>query len=110
MIAVKITLKAFPEKQLEVMQTLQSLIEPIGKEQGCMSYRVSYDIDDKNSFFLLEEWETRKDLNHHIKSYRFGVLLGIKILLRKPLKIQVYTIAQVQGMEVVEEIRNKRVL
>jgi len=34
-------------------------------------------------------------------------LLGTKILLRKPLKIRIYTIAQVQGMEVVETVRNK---
>lgn len=110
MITVKITLKVLPEKKLEVMQTLLSLIEPVGKEQGCKSYSVSCDIDDENSFFLLEEWETREDLNHHIKSSRFTVLLGIKILLQKPLKIQVYNVAQIQGMEVVEEIRNKRVL
>lgn len=90
------------------MQTLLSLIEPVGKEPGCKSYGVSCDIDDKNSFCLLEEWETREDLNHHIKSFRFGVLLGIKILLRNPLKIEVYTVAQVQGMEVVEAIRSKK--
>jgi quinol monooxygenase YgiN len=110
MITVKITLKVLPEKQLEVIQTLLSMIEPVGKEPGCKSYCVSCDIDDKNSFCLLEEWETRDDLNHHIKSFRFGVLLGTKTLLRKPLKIQVYTVSQVQGMEVVETVRNKKVL
>jgi hypothetical protein len=91
------------------MQTLLSLIEPVGKEPGCKSCCISCDIDDKNSFCLLEEWETRKDLNHHIKSLRFGVLLGIKILLRNPLKIQIHTVSQVQGMEVVEAIRKKKV-
>ena len=40
MIIVRITMKVLPEKQKEVMQTLLSLIEPVGKEKGCLSYDV----------------------------------------------------------------------
>ena len=48
------------EKQKEVMQTLISMIEPTGKEKGCLSYRVFCDIEDKNLFNLISEWETRR--------------------------------------------------
>jgi len=40
MIAVRITLNVLPEKQLEVMQTLLSLVDPVGKEIGCKSYAI----------------------------------------------------------------------
>ena len=92
------------------MQTLVSLIKPVEKEQGCKSYYVSCDISDKNRFYILEEWNTSKDLNHHIKSLRFGVLMGTKILLRNPLKIQIYTITRTQGMEAVKMARAKHIL
>lgn len=110
MIAVKITLEVLPEKKLEVMQTLDSLIKPVEKERGCKSYCVSCDFIDENRFYILEEWKTSKDLIHHIKSLRFGVLLGSKVLLRNPLKIQISTVTRTQGMEAVKAVRTKRVL
>jgi quinol monooxygenase YgiN len=108
MIVVSITMKVAPAKQLEVMQTLVSMIEPTGKEKGCLSYVVFCDIQDKNCLSLLEGWETREDLDQHIRSHRFSVLLGIKTLLREPLQIQIYTVSQSEGMEAVHAVRNKR--
>jgi quinol monooxygenase YgiN len=105
MIVVRTTLNVLPDKQLEVLQTLLSLIVPVGGEPGCVSYCVFCDISDKNRFILLEEWETQKDLNHHIQSSRFGVLLGTKNLLSEPHQIQIHTVSQTQGMEVVHAAR-----
>ncbi len=107
MMVVKIILNVIAEKQLEILQTLLSLIEPVGKEPGCKSYSVSCDIHDKNRFCLMEEWETRESLDHHIRSRRFGVLMGTKSLLREPLSIHIYTVNRLQGMEAVEAVRKK---
>ncbi len=108
MIIVRITMNVLPEKQLEVMQTLFSMIEPTGKEAGCLSYAVYCDIEDKNRFSLLEEWETREDLDHHIGSHRFSVFLGSKPLLCEPPKIQIHTVSKSEGMEAVHAVRNKK--
>ena len=108
MIIVRITMNVLPEKQLEVTQTLLSMIEPTGKEAGCLSYAVFCDIEDKNRFSLLEEWETREDLDHHIRSHRFGALLGSKTLLCEPPKIQINTVSQSEGMEAIDAARDKR--
>ena len=110
MIIVKIILDVLENKQLEVTQTLLSLIEPVGKENGCKSYSVFCDIHDRNRFCLIEEWETRNDLNRHIKSHRFGVLLGTKTLLQNPIKIKIYSVSHLQGMNAVEAVRTKGVL
>ena len=100
-------MNALPEKQLEVTQTLLSMIEPTGKEAGCMGYSVFCDIEDKSLLSLLEEWKTRKDLDNHIRSHRFGVLLGIKTLLCEPLKIEILTVSQSEGMEAIVAARVK---
>jgi quinol monooxygenase YgiN len=105
MIVVRITMNVLPEKQLEVTQTLLSLIEPTGKETGCLSYAVFCDIEDKNCFSVLEEWNSREDLDHHIRSHRFGVLLGTKTLLREPPKIQIHTVSKMEGMPAIYAAR-----
>ncbi len=107
MIIVRITLDVLEDKQLELTQTLLSLIEPVGRETGCKSYSIFCDIHDKNRFCLIEEWESNKDLERHIKSHRFGVLLGTKTLLRNPLKVGIYSVSHLQGMEAIEAVRIK---
>jgi quinol monooxygenase YgiN len=106
-IIVRITMNALLEKRTEVMQTLLSMIEPTEKERGCLSYAVFCDIEDENRFSLLEEWETREYLDDHIKSDRFSVLFGTKSLLCEPLKIQIFTVSDSEGIETVNSVRKK---
>ena len=108
MIIVKITMNVLPEKLLEFTQTLLSMIEPTGKETGCLSYAVFSNIEDKSLFSLLAEWKTREDLDHHIGSYRFGVLLGSKTLLCEQPSIQISTVSQSEGMEAIDAVRSKK--
>ena len=61
-IIVRITMKALREKRTEMMQTLLSMIEPTGKEKGCLSYDVFCELEDNHVFSLIEEWKTREDL------------------------------------------------
>jgi quinol monooxygenase YgiN len=107
MIIVRIRMKVLPEKQKEVMQTLLSMIEPAGKEKGCLSYDVFCDMEDNHVFSLIEEWETREDLDRHIRSERFSVLLGTKSLLAKPLEMKIHTVSHSEGAEVVNALRDK---
>lgn len=108
MIIVRIVLNVLPEKHLEFTQTLLSMIEPIKKETGCLNFAVLSGIEDRNCFNLLEEWKTREDLDKHIGSHRFGVLLGSKSLLSAPLVINIYSISTVEGIEVVNTVRKTR--
>jgi len=108
-IIVRITMKVLPEKQLEITQTLLSMLEPTENESGCRSCRVLRGIEDKNVFSLIEEWETRADLDDHIKSDRFSVLLGTKSLLCEPPQIEIHTISHSEGMEAIDAVRSKRI-
>jgi quinol monooxygenase YgiN len=102
-----ITMKVHLEKRTEMMQTLLSMIEPTGKEKGCLNYDVSCNIEGKTVFNLIEAWETREDLDRHIRSERFGVLLGTKSLLAKPLEMKIHTVSLSEGAEVVNALRGK---
>jgi quinol monooxygenase YgiN len=105
MIVLRITLNVLPEKQKEVVQTLLSLITPMQKEAGCLSYMLLYDMTDLNLLCVLQDWESREKLDNYLKSDIFGVLLGTKSLLCRPYGIQVYTVRKTEGMEAVIAMR-----
>jgi quinol monooxygenase YgiN len=107
-IIVRITMNSLVEKRTEVKQTLLSMIEPMKNGKGCQSCYAFRDIEDKNVFSLIEKWETREDLDNHIKSDRFSVLLGTRSLLYEPLKIQIFTVSDSEGIEAVNSVRKKR--
>jgi quinol monooxygenase YgiN len=107
MILTRIIMDALPEKQKEVMQTLLSLVETVGKEKGCLCYDVFCDIDGKTVFNLIEEWETREDLDRHIRSERFSILIGTKSLLARPLEMKIHTVSHTEGGEVINWLRDK---
>ena len=108
MIIVRITMHVLPEKQKELVQTLLSLMPPMKKKAGCLSYAILCDVNDKNLICVLEEWESRKMLDQHLKSDLFGVLLGSKSLLCHSHGIQIYTVQQEEGMKAVLAVRSKR--
>jgi len=101
-------MNVLPEKQKEVMQTLLSMIEPPRKESAYLSYGIFCDIEDKNVFNLISEWETRQNLDHHIRSDLFSVLLGTKSLLCEPPQIEIHTVSHSEGMEAIDAVRSKR--
>ncbi|MFZ5571757.1 MAG: putative quinol monooxygenase [Thermodesulfobacteriota bacterium] len=109
MIIVRITMSVLSEKQKELVQTLLSMMAPLKEEAGCRSYALFCDIEDKNLLTLLEEWRTRKELDHHLRSEMFGVLLGTKSLLNEPHGIHIYTIQQSEGAEAVLAARGKNI-
>lgn len=109
MIVVRIIMNVLPEKQKEVMQTLLSMVESPVKDSRYLSFGIFCDIEDKNVFNLISEWETREDLDHHIKSYRFSVLLGTKSLLCEPPQVEIHTVSHSEGMEAIDAVRGKRI-
>ena len=106
MTVIRTIMNVLPDKQKEVLLTLMSLVEPQRKENGCLSYGIFCDIEDENVFNLISEWKTRKHLNLHIGSHRFSVLLGTNSLLYEPLKIQIFTVSDTEGIEIVNSVRN----
>lgn len=106
-IVSRIIMNALPEKQKEILQTLLSLIGDPEEAKDALNYGIFSDIEDQNIFNLISEWETRRHLDDHIQSDKFSVLLGTKSLLVEPLKIQIFTISDAEGMEAVNAIRKQ---
>jgi quinol monooxygenase YgiN len=107
MIVVRIAMHVLPEKQKELVQTILSMIGSMEKAAGCLSYSLFCNMENKNLLNLLEEWQTREDLDQYLRSDMFAVLLGTKSLLTEPHGIHIYTIHHLEGMEAVHTARAK---
>ena len=105
MVIVIIKMNALPEKCLELKQTLLALIEPIRKMKGCLSHNIFLDIENENILSLIEEWESRKDLDDHLRSDTFTVLMGTRYLLNRPPEITMSEVSHSSGWEAVEAVR-----
>ena len=93
MILVIIRMKVLPEKRKELSQTIASLIGPIRTEKGCLRCDFYRSMEDENKLHILEEWNTRENLNTHLDSERFRVLRGAMNLLQEPYEMVSHTVA-----------------
>ncbi|HKZ17601.1 MAG TPA: putative quinol monooxygenase [Geobacteraceae bacterium] len=100
---IKITVP--PEKRKEVLQTLKAILGPIRREQGCISCNCYVDVEAENIVFFKEEWRTSEDLDTHLRSVHFGVLIGATKLLNKEPEIRFNTIASTAGVEAIKAAR-----
>jgi len=81
----------FPEKRKELFQTLKSLVNSIRSQKGCKRCEFCVSAEDENEFCFLGEWENREDLDTHLGSELFKVLLGAMNLLKNPHEMNLYT-------------------
>jgi quinol monooxygenase YgiN len=92
-ILVIIRMKVFAEKRKELSQTIVSLIGPLRREPGCRRCDFYQSMEDENELSLFEEWDTREELDSHLKSERIRVLRGAMNLLKEPCEMIVHTVA-----------------
>ena len=105
MIDATIKISVPPEKRKELLQTFKALLGPIRGEQGCLRCNCYVDIEAENVFFFREEWQTREDLDAHLRSVQFGVLIGAMSLLEIEPEIRINSIASTAGAEAVRAAR-----
>ena len=105
MIDVTIKITVPPEKRKEVLQTLKAILAPIRREQGCISCNCYVDVEAENIIFFRDEWKTSEDLDTHLRSVHFGVLIGAMKLLNKEPEIRFNTITSTAGAEAIKSAR-----
>jgi quinol monooxygenase YgiN len=66
------------------------------------------DIEDPNALTLVEEWESRTDLDKHIRSSEYKKVLAAMDLSDQPPEIKFNDILKTDGMELIEEVLAKQ--
>ena len=73
--------------------------------EGCIGCHINRDVEKPNTITFSEEWQSREDLERHILSPNYRLLLEITELSAQEPEIKVLTITKVEGLEVVEALR-----
>jgi quinol monooxygenase YgiN len=96
-----------PYNRREILQTFQSLTDSIQHQKGCLDYHFYLEMGNGNAVCLIEEWETREDLDNHLLSRDFAVLYGATSLLRDSSAIEFKLLSPTAGIEAVEAVRGR---
>jgi quinol monooxygenase YgiN len=102
-VAIKITVPS--DKRKEVFQTFKAILTQVRREQGCISCNCYVDMEAESSMYFKEEWKTKVDLDTHLRSVNFGILIGAMNLLNKEPEIKINTIASTAGAEEIKAAR-----
>ena len=96
-------------KRRETFLNSASLIAgPTKVQPGCISYGFFKSLDDPDTVLLVEEWESRESLEHHIKSDAYRIILSLMDLCNEPPEIKIDTISKTEGMEAIEAVISRK--
>ena len=62
----------------------------------------------RDRYALFGEWETRKELENHIKSDQYRIVLSLLDMSEKPPEFKLSTISKTEGLEALEAVREAR--
>jgi quinol monooxygenase YgiN len=93
-----------PERRSDLLETMRGMLEPARVERGCLSYRLYEDVEDRNTFVLVEEWETQQDIERHIRTDTQRQLLALMDLLSEQPELRVNTVSHTAGMDLIEDV------
>jgi quinol monooxygenase YgiN len=104
MMVLTLRMKVRPGHREELLQVIRRMLEPTRVEQGCLGFHFYQDIEDRNAFTFLEEWESRDDLEAHIGTESFRKLLAAMDLLSERPRIAIHTVSHTAGIDFVEDV------
>jgi len=97
-----------PERRQDLLETMRGMLEPARVERGCLSYRLYEDVEDRNTFVLIEEWATQKDLERHIRTDNQQQLLALMDTLSEQSEVRFNTVSHTAGMDLTKKCSQDR--
>ncbi len=89
MIISSIRMKGQSGKRKEILQTMNGILARVRRRKGCLDAATYQDVNDKNIFYLVEQWRTRHDMDAYLHSNLFAVLLGVETILSEKPEIKI---------------------
>ena len=77
MFMLSLKISSPPKRRTELLKALKLMTSPVAVTSGCLMCRVYEDGTVSGDFMIMEEWQTREDLIHHIKTDLFKKILTI---------------------------------
>ena len=102
------SLKVVPpaERREETLRIVRSLLGPVSAATGCLNCGFYTDAQDENVLCYVEDWETEKDLQRHIRSDDYRKFLALIDLSSEPPDLKFHKVSQTFGIEYLSLVRS----
>ena len=104
---VTLRLKVPRDQRNRFLDAARRVVGPTEVQPGCLSCRFYQDVNDPDAVFLVEEWETRQELDHHLTSQEYRIVLSLLDMSEKTPEFKISTISKTEGLEALEAMRSK---
>ena len=94
-----------PENHPKVLETLRYVNGPIRVKPGFVSCRILKDLENSDSLTIVEEWESREDLERHIRSEDYRATLALMDMSSKPPEIRFHSITPLGDFDLISNLR-----
>lgn len=107
MIILTMNISILPHNREEVLKTFRSLKGPTLVEPGCKKFIFYEEIEKKDSFGLIQEWETQADFERYVRMDHFKKILALMEISKCRPEFEIRVAQHVEGIETIEAIRLK---
>jgi quinol monooxygenase YgiN len=104
MVITTMHLTAAPEKRMNIIKTIHTMIGPTNAQPGCLHCELFSSTQNDDKLFLLEKWDSQESLEQHIKSDEFRKVLAAMDAACAPPTIGFYETNSLGGMDLLENI------
>jgi quinol monooxygenase YgiN len=104
--AVVLTVRLVASRE-GLRRELEALVGPVRAQPGCRHCAVMHDAEESGVVTLVQEWETRADLDRHFRSDECRRLLALVELGDAPPEFYIDSVAVREGMEAIAAARGQ---
>jgi len=105
MILVTLSVFAPPGRREEMVEIFWMLLGPVRVEPGCIACGLYEAPCDNDSLLYVEEWDTPEQLERHMRSARYELLLAVMESSARPPVLRYHTVSGSKGLEYLQAVR-----
>lgn len=105
MILVTLTVSVPPGRREEMVEIFWLLLGPLRVEPGCLGCALYQGVCKGDLLHYVEEWETAEQLERHMRSSRYELLLAIMEVSARPPVLRYHLVSGTRGLEYLEAVR-----
>ena len=106
MVILSIIVDTESHKRREFLSTCRLIADQTRKEEGCLVFCTTLDIDNENTIHVEQRWEHRAFMEKHFQSDLFSALIGAVQVLGVSHEIRINESARTEGMEAVHAAKS----
>jgi quinol monooxygenase YgiN len=101
----KVRLFPAPEKRRQTLAVLRSVQGPTQAEPSCSASQVYEEDTPEAAILYVEEWKSESEFRDHVRSDLYRRILAAIDLSKCAPEVCIYNVSDVQGLELVQQIR-----